>query len=112
MKINGAWYLNALPTAVVIEVEDNTLKLAQMTPYRELTDKDLSDYKGYHPRKCKGQPLPDYLYRFYGFEKSDESATEVIHIRITPSEKTKVGAAAKNADKTISEFMRDYIRSL
>jgi hypothetical protein len=112
MKVNGAWCIEALPTAIVVELEDNSLKFTDMTPFREISEKELKEYKGYHPRKVKGQPIPDYLYRFYGIEKSDESATEVIHIRMTPTEKAKVDAAAKNADKTVSEFMRDYIRSL
>ncbi len=111
MGINGAWYLDSFPYHMVIECEDNTLHFAPITPM-EPVEKKLQPYKGYHPRKCKGQPLPAYMYKFYGLEKNEESATEVIHTRLTPSEKEKVETAAKNDGKTISEMVRDYIRGL
>ena len=111
-KINGAWYVNNLPTHLVLELENGTLAMVNMTPFRELSEKDLGQYKGHHPRKCKGQPLPDYLYRFYGLEKSEETANEVIHIRLTPSEKTKVQTAADGQNKTLSEFVREWVRTL
>lgn len=111
MKINGAWYVDALPTQIVIELQDNTLKMASITPFRPL-EQELKQYKGYHPRKCKGQPLPGYLYKFYGLEKSDETSNEVIHIRLTPTEKERVQTAADGAGKTVSEFIRDYIKEL
>jgi len=112
LKINGAWYINQLPNHIVIELEDGTLTKVFMTPFRGITDKDFSDYKCYHPRKCKGQPLPDYLYRFYGLERSDETANEVIHVRLTPTEKARLQATANNAGKTVSEFVRGWIRAL
>lgn len=114
LKINGAWYINQLPNHLVIELEDNNLIMVLMTPFRQLSKVDFNDYKGHHPRKCKGQPLPDYLYRFYGLEKNDESATEVIHVRLTQTEKTKIETFAANQEpkKTTSEAVRDYIRGL
>lgn len=110
--VNGAWYLDAYPTNMIIELESGLLKMAYITPMRPLSQKDLRDYKAYHPRKCKGQPLPVYLYKFYGLEKNDESATEVIHVRLTPSEKERADTAAKNDGKTISEMVRDFIKGL
>lgn len=110
--INGAWYLDAYPSSIVIERADSSLGMINLTPFRAIKPQDIRDYKSYHPRKCKGQPLPDYLYRFYGLQKNDESATEMIHVRVTPSEKAKIDAVAKNAGKNMSEFIRDYIRSL
>lgn len=110
--INGAWYLDAYPSTIIIERADSSLGMINLTPFRAIKPQDIRDYKSYHPRKCKGQPLPDYLYRFYGLQKNDESATEMIHVRVTPSEKAKIDAVAKNAGKNMSEFIRDYIRSL
>jgi hypothetical protein len=88
--------------------------MAHITPMQVLKPEKLRDYKGYHPRKCKGQPLPDYLYRFYGLQKNDESATEVIHVRLMPNEKSKIERFAANQEpkKTVSEVVREYIRSL
>jgi hypothetical protein len=110
--INGAWYLDAYPSSIIIERADNSLGMINLTPFRAIKAQDIRDYKSYHPRKCKGSPLPDYLYRFYGLAKNTESATEVIHIRLTPTEKAKIETAAANEDKTTSEFVRDWVRSL
>lgn len=110
IKVNGVWYLDAYPSNIIIELEAGALKMAHVTPMRPLTPDKLRDYKAYHPRKCKGQPLPDYLYRFYGLEKSDETANEVIHVRLTPSEKAKLQTAA--GEKTTSEYVRDWIKTL
>ncbi len=112
MQINGAWYLDSLPTMLVIEKPDNTLAMSNITPFRELTAEDLKTYAGYHPRKCKGQPLPQYLYRFYGLERGPEIASEVIHIRLTPTEKEQLQTAAEGSGKPVSEFSRDWIRNL
>lgn len=112
IMVNAVWYVANMPTAAVVELPDNSLVYFNITPFRMLSDKDFRPYNGYHPRKCKGQPLPDYLYRFYGLVKNTESATEVIHIRLTPTEKAKVETSAVNEDKTTSEFVREWIRSL
>lgn len=112
MIINGAWNITALPNMIVIERVDGSLGMFNLTPFRAIADKDIRTYKSYHPRKCKGQPLPSYLYRFYGLEKNAETATEMIHARVTPKEKEKAETAAENKGKTVSELVRDYVRSL
>lgn len=112
LKVNGAWYLTALPQHIVIELEDGSLTKVFINPFRELSEKDFTVYKSYHPKKCSGQPLPAYLYRFYGLEKSDETANEVAHVRMTPSEKKKLQDAADAAGKSVSEFVRDWIGTL
>ena len=110
--INGAWYINNLPEHIVCEMSDGALKMFSMTPLSPV--QSMTDYKGHHPRKMKGSPLPDYLYRFYGLQKNDESATEVIHVRLTPSEKAQVENWGKNQEPpmTISETVRAMIRTL
>ncbi|MCL6479874.1 MAG: hypothetical protein K6T65_16000 [Peptococcaceae bacterium] len=112
MFINGAWYLEALPQNIIIERVDGSLAMFYLTPFRGIQENDLMPYKGYHPRKYKGRPLPDYLYRFYGLARNEESLSEVIRVRVSPTEKEKLETAAKNADKTVSEFLREYIRGL
>jgi hypothetical protein len=112
LKINGAWYINQLPEHLVLELADNRLVMVRMSPFRQLANEDFLAYNGHHPRRCKGQPLPDYLYRFYGLEKSDETANEVIHVRLTPTEKTTIQTAADGAGKTVSELVREWVRTL
>lgn len=113
MLINGAWYVDSLPTAVVVEMPNGKLFHFNLTPFRKISDADLKPYKGYHPRKMKGQPLPDYLYRFYGLEKNDESLSEVIRLRVSPSEKAAFEAytASLEPRQSVSDVLREFIRS-
>lgn len=110
IKINGAWYLDSLPQHIVIELEDGSLAKVFINPFRQLTENDFTVYKSYHPRKCKGQPLPDYLYRFYGLEKNDETASEWVRARVTPTEKTKYGQYLTAKGLTETEDIRQHIR--
>ena len=111
MKVNGAWYIDALPNQIIIEKENGDMGMFYITPFRDVT-KDVRQYNGYHPRKCKGQPVPNYLYRFYGLEKNEESLSEVIRIRVSPTQKTKIEAYAKNNNSDVSQVIRDYINGL
>ena len=114
IKVNGAWFLTAYPTSLIIEIDTGVLKMAHITPLEPLNIDKLRDYKAYHPRKCKGQPLPSYLYKFYGLEKNDETATETLHTRMTPSEKVKIEAYAANQEPkmSVSDVIRQLIRDL
>jgi hypothetical protein len=112
LTINGAWYLDAYPNLIIAEMLDNTLKMFHLTPFRAIKEVDMRPYKGYHPRKCKGSPLPEYLYRFYGLARNDETLSEVVRVRLSPAEKEQLNTAAKNEGKTISEYLRDHIRGL
>lgn len=113
MIINGAWYVDELPTEIVVELESGDLKHCALSPFRKLSEADLKPYKGYHPRKMKGQPLPTYLYQFYGLEKNDESLSEVIRLRVTPSEKAAFEAytASLEPKQNVSDVLREFIRS-
>lgn len=68
MNVNGAWYTNELPNHIVIDREDGSLAKFQLTPFRPISEADLSPYAGYHPVRRGGQPVPEYLYRFYDLE--------------------------------------------
>lgn len=93
MKIRNAWNISQLPDAYVAELEDGTLKFFRITPFREIAEKDLKDYKGHHPRHCKGVPMPEYLYRFYGLERGESALSEVVRVRMSPEQKGKLDAA-------------------
>lgn len=112
LTINGAWYVDNYPSLIIAEMVDNSLMMFHLTPFRKIRQTDLRPYKGYHPRKCKGSPLPDYLYRFYGLARNNESLSEVIRVRVSQSEKEKLEAAAANAGATVSEHLRGLIRAL
>lgn len=110
MIINGAWYLDSLPTCAVVEKADGSLAKFFINPFREITENELSVYKGYHPRKCNGQPLPLYLYKFYGLAKNDEVSSEVIHVRLTPTEKKRLQEKASEQGKTVTELIKDVVK--
>ncbi|NLI91019.1 MAG: hypothetical protein GX434_02085 [Peptococcaceae bacterium] len=114
LEINGAWYIDNMPENIVGELSDGTLVYFLINPYREIKQSDLHPYTGNHPRKMKGQPLPTYLYRYYGLEKNEEIASEVLHTRVTPSEKAKIEAYAANLESktTVSDVIRQFIRGI
>jgi hypothetical protein len=113
MLINGAWYINQLPTEIVLELPDGTLKHIALTPFRHIKNTDLKTYHGYHPRKMKGQPVPAYLYPFYGLEHSNDSLSEVIRLRVSPHEKAafEAYAASLEPQQNVSDVLRKFIRS-
>ncbi len=106
MIISGAWAIDSYPDHFVLDVPRGGLRLALLTPYRCLTDEDLTPYEGPHPRRMRGAPMPEYLYRHYGLEKSNETASEVLRVRLTPTEKATIEEKAAAADLTLSEYLR------
>ncbi|WP_319403191.1 plasmid mobilization protein [uncultured Anaeromusa sp.] len=112
MFVNNAWHVKQLPNEIVLELVDGRMVFAPMTPFRELNDSELHEYKGYHPRKCSAEPIPGYLYRFYGLEKNEEIASEWVKVRLRPSEKEKLEQAAKDANQNVSEFIRAFVQGL
>ena len=112
MLVNNAWYVKQLPNEIVLELVDGRMVFAHMTPFRELSDSELHEYKGYHPRKCSAEPIPGYLYRFYGLEKNEEIASEWVKVRLRPSEKERLEQAAKDANQNVSEFIRAFVQGL
>lgn len=110
--VNGAWYLDNFPSVIVVELPDGALRMFYIMPFRVITPKDLREYKSYHPRKMRGQPLPEYLYKFYGLARNEEMLSEVLRVRLSPSELEKVKATADAAGKTVSELIRELVRGL
>ena len=112
IMVNGAWYIDNMTDNLILELQNGVLGMIKLSPLRIVTEDEICPYKGHHPRKIKGSPLPDYLYRFYGMTRNEATLSEVIRVRVSPSEKEKLEAMAENDGKTVSEFLRDYIRSL
>jgi hypothetical protein len=49
------------------------------------------------------------MYPLYGLEKSGETASEVVHVRLTPTDKALVEAKATDAGLTVSEYIRQSL---
>lgn len=97
---------------IVVEKTDGSLAMFSLIPFREVKEKDVQPYEGQHPRKIKGTPLPEFLYRLYGLTRNEETMSEVVLVRLSPSEKEKLEAFAANMDSTVSGVLREHIRSL
>ena len=70
MKVKNIWVLNAYPYHLVMEHEDGSFALFPILP-RKIKESDMYPYMGYHPSKCKGQLVGDYVYGFFGFQKCE-----------------------------------------
>jgi hypothetical protein len=111
--INGAWYLDALPGCVIVECENGQLGRFALTPFRKISENDILQYKGYHPRHCKGQPLPEYLYSQYGLAKSSQTLSAVLPTtRLYQADLEKIQRIAKQKNMSISELIRSMIHDL
>ncbi len=108
MIIHGAWALESVPDRYVLDVPDLGLRLVKITPFRYITDADLAPYIGCHPRRLRGTPLPNYLYRFYGLERG-EGKTEMLHIRVTSDEKSNIELAARDAGTNVADYVRSIL---
>jgi len=113
MIVNGVWYVSELQNDIVIELQDGMLVHTALSPFRKIDDTDFKPYKGYHPRKMKGKPLPAYLYPFYGLEKAPENLSEIIRVRISPQEKSAFETYVSSLEprQNVSDVIRDFIRS-
>jgi hypothetical protein len=113
-KVMGAWYVDTAPNLIILESMDKKLWCFDIAPYRTLTEDDLKPYKGKHPRKAKGLSLPSFLFQFYGLERDEETCSEIIHMRVTPSEKEFVESYGENHEPklTNSDVFRSHIYDL
>ena len=110
--ITGAWYIDKIPGGIVIEQVDGILSSIAISPFKAITVDDMMSYDGQHPRKLHGVPVPSTLYPYYGLTKSDESLSEVLRVRLAPSELERLKAVADATGKTVSEYAREWIRRL
>ena len=68
-KVKSAWYMDVFPTLIVIVTDTDEIKKFNMTPFRHVTESELSGYMGHPLSVCKKSAVPDYLYNSYGLTK-------------------------------------------
>lgn len=105
MIVSGAWTVKSLPCHYILDIPELGLKLARITPFRTMSEYDLTPYVGDHPRRIHGVPMPEYMYRLYGLEKAG-SKTEMLHIRVTPDEKAQIELSARESGVNVAEYVR------
>jgi len=108
----GAWFLADVPEHMVIELADHRMVMAPLRPEKGQTEPDFKLYDGPHPRKCKGQPVPEWQFRFYGMVRVSETASEILRVRLTPSDYKRLSESADAAGKPISDLVREWIWTL
>lgn len=111
MTVNGVWYVDAFANQCIVEKEDGSLAKFSITPFRNITESELTPYTDIHPRKRKGNPMPGYLYRFYGLELNPD-ATDAVRVRLKVSEKNAYEQYCLQNETTASDDIRRYIRSV
>ena len=67
MKIKNAYYTKAMVTQIVIETENGKFYRANLSPFREVKEKELQPLAFFAP--VMGEEIPDYTLRLYGLEK-------------------------------------------
>jgi len=112
LDVCGAWFLADFPEHMVIELADHRMVTAPLRLEHGQTEPVFELYEGPHPRKCKGQPVPEWQFGFYGMVRVSETASEILRVRLTPSDLKRLSDAAEAADKPVSEMVREWIWSL
>lgn len=69
MKIKNLWNVKEYPCHYILEKEDGELYLFFISPFREITEKDLNEYIGRHPSKLTGGIAKEYMLSLYGLTK-------------------------------------------
>jgi hypothetical protein len=101
--VNCAWVQGG---ALVADFGGGRLLSAPLAPYRALDESGMAAHEGPHPKHARCPRLPESMYALYGLEKSGEAATEVLRVRLTPTEMEDVKAAAKASDMPLSDYAR------
>lgn len=109
MLVNGVWNIESLGNMYVAEMENGELKMFPVAPFKELKESDLKDYKGHHPRKMKGIPMPEYLFKFYGLELNPD-ASDAVRVRVKVSLKNRYEEYCKVNDTDPSRDLREYMQ--
>lgn len=112
ITVAHVWCLDDDPDHFVIERTNGALEKFVIAPMRIIDENELQPYLGQHPRKLRGRPLDAILYPYYGLEKSEESLSEVIRLRVGPTEKALYEAFCASKGVTSSNDLRNYIRSV
>jgi hypothetical protein len=113
MNMYNVWVVG---DKLIIEITDRDsdtgarlLYETDVAPFRKLTVADISPYTGKHPRTLAAQPLQKDFYSHYGFEKSTETASSTLHIRVTPGEMQSIKDEASSAGVPYSDYVREKI---
>ena len=68
MKVKAVYNTLNMPEHFVLETLDGQKMMARRSPYRTITEADLSPAPGYQLTGKNAEPMPEYIYRFYGLE--------------------------------------------
>lgn len=112
MEVKGAWFTATNKDQIVIEFMSGELNIVDINPIKVLLSSDFRPFYSKHPRLLRGEPIPLWLYRQYGLKKAEETATEVVHIRLSQADKDLLKMMADGKHVTVSEFIREWVQGL
>lgn len=69
MKIKKLFQSDILFYYMVLETTDGQYKKFFISPFRKLSEEDLTPIPHWHPSGVNGIEADPYMYKFYGLEK-------------------------------------------
>ena len=69
MKVKKLYASLNTPSHFTVEMPDGRFCKFIITPFRKITEKDLSPLPGFFPKGNNGKEAKSYFYKFYGLEK-------------------------------------------
>lgn len=72
--IKAAYYLRNLPTMIAIVLPDDAVKVADLTPFRNIKETEMRNLAVFDlfpacRKEMLKDEIPDYVLRFYGLKK-------------------------------------------
>lgn len=109
MKVIGVWIVDSEPDCLILDTPMAGLQKMVTSPYRIVKWSELDRYRGKHPRRVNGVQIPTALWKVYGFERVDETASETIHVRVSPSTRQAIQDMSTEANMTVSDYIRSKL---
>ena len=78
MIVKAAYYPHQMPTKIVVQTIDGAYKSANLTPFRMLSDKDLTPLAVFNPQM--GDDIPSYTLKFYGLSYCTDQRLKQLRI--------------------------------
>lgn len=69
MKIKKLYAFGPLVNHYVVQTVDGTFAKFRITPFRTISEADLTPVPFYRAEGNNGEEAPDYLYKLYGLTK-------------------------------------------
>lgn len=94
MVVKAAYYPHQMPTKIVVQTLDGFYKSADLTPFRVLSDKDLTPLAVFNARM--GDEIPGYTLKFYGLSFDTDQRLKQLRINAGLTQQALADASGVN----------------